>query len=199
MSESLEAKPHGRVDMVLCALKVLLALVVSLRATVSTAVIVIVLCVAAAVQLYALLFYLPYFKEFMNHLTCSFGMVFAWATVCSLMAYVRDQPDDQVEAFVLIFSLPAVAFSGLTIARQRLYAMRQGGILARNSQSMTTTTTTAASGGSAATVGVGAPVTNACMVELRTRQMLSGVDLSPASLHSLAVQVSPLHTHRMGD
>ena len=76
----------------------------------------------------------------------------------------------QVEAFVFLFSLPAVLFSGFTLARQRLYGLTR---LAPELR--------AHSGPSKAL--------SACMVELRSRQLLSKVEIEDAETQNPATEV----------
>ena len=101
-SDTLTAVSHGRVAMACCGLRILLALLFSLRATVSTLALIGVVCAVAAVQLYALLTYLPYYHETMNKYEVSFATVFAWAAMCTLVAYVRNSPAEQVRVAIRV-------------------------------------------------------------------------------------------------
>jgi hypothetical protein len=126
LSECLLARPHGRVEMLLTALRIGLVLLLSVRDTLGVAVVVTVVCLAALAQLYSLLYYLPFYHQSMNQYQCGFALVFMWASLCSAMAFVRDQPSSEAEAFLLLFSFPAISFSGYSLARQRLRHLNVG-------------------------------------------------------------------------
>ncbi len=67
-SDSPQAKPHGRVDMCMCGVKVLLVVTASLTriGSLNHVALLVVVCVAAVVQLYAYYMFQPYFNEKCN-------------------------------------------------------------------------------------------------------------------------------------
>ena len=98
LSESIQARAHGRVDMLLCCCKGLLALVAALTAggTLQPIGLIVVACCVALVQLYAVVVHQPLFSRRWNCYTGAFALVFAWAAACTLLAHLRQRPDDQV-------------------------------------------------------------------------------------------------------
>ena len=95
-SETLLAKSHGRVDMLLCGAKTVLCLLFTLRAAINTTILIVAVCLVAALQFYTLLYYLPYYSGMFNQWSCSFALLFVWAACCTLMAFVRNAPIDEV-------------------------------------------------------------------------------------------------------
>jgi hypothetical protein len=96
-SESLLAKAHGRVDVAVAALKVLMCVLYACKPeAVAASALMSIACITAAVQLYGHLMYLPYYNDKTNHYHVSFAMVYAWACVCGVMALLRDTPSEQV-------------------------------------------------------------------------------------------------------
>ena len=147
-SESLVAKSHGRVDMALVAVKTVLTLVISLRPVGATAaVVLVVVAIGAAVQLYGSVVYMPYFNDEANKLQCGFAAVFAWACSCTILAQCRGAPGEQVEGFLFLFALPFVAHTGYMVAHRRLDALKCAS-------------------------AEGTVTGSACIVELRARQLL---------------------------
>ena len=155
-SEFVLAKPHGRVGMAVCVVKVVLALVFSLQ-SVSASVLLAVLAVSAAVLLYGYLYFLPFYTPTVNSYHCAFAMLYAWGVFCTVIAFVRDAPSEEVEGFGFLLSSPGVVFSGYAFARQRFFAF--GSIISDYNPSV-------------AAAMASAP-TSACMVELRQRQLLA--------------------------
>ena len=158
-SENLVAKAHGRVDMVLVAMKSLWALLVSLRFVLTPATVLSVVAAGAVIQLYGCLTYMPYFNDKANQLQCGFAAAFVWACACTVLAEFRGQPQDEVEGYLFLFALPFVAHSGYTLAHRRLDGLKHG-----NSD--------------------GIANASACIVELRARQMLAaarGSDAQPGA------------------
>ena len=148
-SETLVAKAHGRVDMVIAAVKSVLVLIASVRPVgVSTATVLAVVAVGAAVQLYAYITYMPYFSEQANKAYCSFAAAFAWACGCTLLAVARNLPAEQVEGFLFLFALPFVTHTGYMVAQRRLEVLKSS-----NADGIATS--------------------SACIVELKARQLLA--------------------------
>ena len=102
-SESMTAKAHGRVDMLLCSCKAILALVASITAsgTVKPALLIVATCIVAVVQLYATTVYQPLYSQRWNQYHGSFALVFAWAAGCTLLAELRGKPEDEVRGTTL--------------------------------------------------------------------------------------------------
>jgi hypothetical protein len=98
-STSLNAKAHGRVDMLVTCCKLLLSLVTAL--TIGTAcsptVLIVVACLVSLVQLYANVCYQPLFNFEGNKINGGLAAVFAWAAAATVMASQRGRPDDQVQ------------------------------------------------------------------------------------------------------
>ena len=97
-----------------------MALLFSLQDTLQVSVLVAAVCVFAALQLYVTAYYIPFFNQSCNQYHTLFSAVYCWVAVCTLLAYARGQPEEQVESLVFLLSLPVVAYSGFTFARQRL-------------------------------------------------------------------------------
>ncbi len=97
-SESLQAKAHGRVDMVLCVCKGLLALIAALVSggALQPVMLISLVCIVAAVQLYAVVVYQPLYNRTWNQYQGAFAALFAWAAGCTLLADLRQRPEDQV-------------------------------------------------------------------------------------------------------
>ena len=53
------------------------------------------------------------------------SLVYAWASLALLLATLRDSPDSQVESYVFLCSVPAIAFSGSSFVLQRLRSLQQ--------------------------------------------------------------------------
>ena len=157
-SENLLAMPHGRVAMAHCAVKIALCLAFAVQSTVNVVVVLTTVCIAAAVVLYSSVYYLPYTHNVMNQAQCGFAAMFAWSSGCLVMAYLRSASTTGAEAFLLLFAMPAIVFSGYSVARQRLLAMRSADM-----------EVTAAS--------------SACIVELRSRVLLQTLRGDGASHH----------------
>ena len=113
---------------------------------------IILLGVAAVSQLYALVFYLPYYHDAMNKLQSAFAFGFLWAVCCLALAYVRNDPLADVEGYMYLLSLPSVLYCGSSAAQQRLHGL--------------------ASESSATDDIAGC---NACIIQLRVRMLLQGV------------------------
>jgi hypothetical protein len=98
VSESIVARAHGRVDMLLCSCKALLALAGALTAagTARPALLIIASCIVAVLQLYAYVVYQPLYSARWNQYHGSFALVFAWAAACTLLAQLRHKPDNEV-------------------------------------------------------------------------------------------------------
>jgi hypothetical protein len=99
-SESPTAKAHGRVDMLVCATKLLLAVVAALATggTVAPRALAIVACAVAALQLHATVVYQPLANHTWNCVHGAFAAVFAWAAGLTLLALQRDRAEDQVSS-----------------------------------------------------------------------------------------------------
>ena len=97
-STSLHAKSHGRVDMVMVCCKAVLALTAALveGGGVTSTALIVVFCIVALVQLYAVVCYQPLYNTRWNNINGGFAAVFAWAALATLMASQRDKPEDQV-------------------------------------------------------------------------------------------------------
>ena len=93
--------------MLLCILRATLALVTSLTADGTLAPVVLVAtCVAfALLQLYVVMVYQPFFNVACNQYQGAAAAMVTWASVCTLLAHVRDRPDDQVESFCFLLTL----------------------------------------------------------------------------------------------
>ena len=154
VSDFVLAKSHGRVDIVLCCANIAMALLFSLQDTLQVSVLVAAVCVFAALHLYLTLYYIPFFNQSCNQYHTLFSAVYCWVAVCTLLAYARGQPEEQVESLVFLLSLPVVAFSGFTFARQRYV---------RLDKYLDSATATA----------VGSIPSNALMVELLHRRLIS--------------------------
>ena len=89
LSEAFASSPHGRVNAGLCCMKVLLALAFSLRQPLGQTVLLVVVSTTAVAQLWALLYYLPFYHVACNALHCALAALHAWAAVCAIVAAVR--------------------------------------------------------------------------------------------------------------
>ncbi len=103
-SESIQAKAHGRVDMLLCCCKGVLSLVAALTigGTLQPVVLVSVLCVVGFIQLYAEIGLQPLYSRRWNQFNGAFALVFGWSTLCTLLAHLRDRPEDQVSVLLWV-------------------------------------------------------------------------------------------------
>ena len=97
-STSLNAKAHGRVDMLITCCKLLLSLVAALTmgTAFSPTVLIVVACLVSLMQLYATVCYQPLFNVEWNKINGGLAAVFTWASASTLIASQRDRPDDQV-------------------------------------------------------------------------------------------------------
>jgi hypothetical protein len=104
------AKPHGRVDMLLCVMRAVLAIAAALTAGGTLAPVVLVAaCVALALlQLYVVMVYQQFFSLPCNQYQGAGAAVLAWASLCTLLAHVRGRPEDQVESFCFLLTLVRV-------------------------------------------------------------------------------------------
>ena len=95
------AQAHGRMDMVDCTAKALLAVVAAIAsspdatAASASALVVCVGC-AALVQLYIAAVYQPLFSRHWNQCRGGMAAVVLWASACAGLAHFRAMPDDEV-------------------------------------------------------------------------------------------------------
>jgi hypothetical protein len=95
------AQAHGRMDMVDCTAKALLAVVAAIASspnattTSASALVVCVGCVGL-MQLYIAAVYQPLFSRHWNQCRGGMAAVVLWASACAGLAHFRAMPDDEV-------------------------------------------------------------------------------------------------------
>ncbi len=60
---------------------------------------------AGCLQLYAILRYQPFFSRKCNQYHAAWAMVFGWAALNTLLAELRDKPEDEVESYAFLLTL----------------------------------------------------------------------------------------------
>jgi hypothetical protein len=114
-SGSILAQAHGRVDMVVVTLKVLLALLAAVSAATGEAGIMAQLCGAgclALVQLYTSVVYQPLYSRYWNQCMGGMAAMSLWAVACAVMAHMRGQADDQVRCGTCVRHHGALGVAG---------------------------------------------------------------------------------------
>ena len=185
----MSAQSHGRVAMALCGAKLVLCLCLAVVDTAGAAVYITVVTMVGVCQLVSVVKYVPYYHDRMNTLTTTAAMMFLWAAFTTDVGYLRRlaaavthsgsndsdgktvEDSEQVEAFLFLFALPVVAFSGYAIGQQRLTTLATAAAAMVSTGSL-------GSGNASRRGECGGGVAgnlNACVVELYVRRLLTGV------------------------
>ena len=118
-SESITARPHGRVEITMIAIKLALILVFSIGASIPVLITLLIVLASGALFLYIYFMYLPYYLQRMNCFQVAFASTFLWCAACALIAYLRGVPEHNVEAFTCLLGAPGAAFAGYQFAKAR--------------------------------------------------------------------------------
>ena len=92
-SSSISARPHGRVDLVLNAMEVVLSVVYSLTSFCSAQVLLGACVMYSVTSVYLVLTYLPFYKLITNVVVAMHSCVFSSATVYMGIAMLRGRPE----------------------------------------------------------------------------------------------------------
>ena len=122
-SDGILARPHGRMDVSIGCCNAAMCVIIAVSSRLSANLMVVAITVASLLSCYAVWYYIPYYHSGTNQSKGAFAAVHAWATVCLLLAFIRQQPAAGVEAFMLLFSTPIVAFVGCAVVSYRVAAI----------------------------------------------------------------------------
>jgi hypothetical protein len=92
-SDSTVACAHGRVSAVTTAIRLVVVLAASFAESMSPTVFITIVCVANVCELYGYLYYLPFYSQLTNQLRVGCSSVLVWASLCMVMAQVRNKPE----------------------------------------------------------------------------------------------------------
>ena len=91
LSANILARSHGRVEAAMVAVKTVLVLMAAVQEYMSPYIRVTVVISASIIMTYGYLNYLPFYTPFVNSMHVAFSAVFSWASLCLLLAIVRNQ------------------------------------------------------------------------------------------------------------
>jgi hypothetical protein len=123
-SESIQAKAHGRVDMLIACSKGVMSLAAALTigGTLKPVALIAIVFANSIIQLYTVILYQPLYNRTWNQYNGSFATVFTWSAACTLLAYLRQRPSDQVGAPTADSSLPPTLTLTLTSHHTHTYS-----------------------------------------------------------------------------
>ena len=83
--------------------KLALILMTAVGTRLPTVLCLLIICSAAVLYVYMYYQYLPYYSQYLNQLLVACSSVFAWASLCVTLAYLRGVPD--VSAVIVLLLL----------------------------------------------------------------------------------------------
>jgi hypothetical protein len=92
-SDNLDAKPHGRLDVLMAVLRSVLVLVFKLDYALQATVLVMFAWVTGVVAAYSYLKYQPFYSAVINRSVTAAAFVYCWACVCLSMLQARKLPE----------------------------------------------------------------------------------------------------------
>lgn len=118
-SDNITARAHARVAISMVTIKTGLTLVFTVASDLGPWFLVAVCLSCGCIWLYLWLRFLPAYEQNYNRALASFGAVFMWASLCTALSMLLENPEDGVAGWVFYVGAPTAAYAGYACAYLR--------------------------------------------------------------------------------
>ena len=122
-SGNILSKSHGRVDLIMLVVKVLLTLLYSQMGQIPSFLLILSAICGGGLWFFLSVVYLPYHSLFVNNLSCMMAALFSWAGIAVGLAYIRDAPE---VSFAAILLMPRRLISASSTEQRRRLCVPHG-------------------------------------------------------------------------